>query len=86
MKDNVRNEDTTYVSCREHTTERINAMQVLPSQKGRLHQSCLNKELHQQILWGKMCLVIVFIKKICFLSLIFAITVRLISIKCVILG
>ena len=28
MKDNVNNEDTTYVSCREHTTERINAMQV----------------------------------------------------------
>ena len=50
MKDDARHEDTTYVSCREDTTERINAMQVLPSQKGRLHKGCLNKELHQQVL------------------------------------
>ena len=84
MKDDARNEDATYVSCREHTTERINAMQVLPSQKGRLHKGCLNKELHQQVLWGEMCLVFVFIKRICSPYLIFAQIARLISCKCVI--
>ena len=53
IRDNVRNDDSISVSCREHTTERIEAMQVLPSQKSRLYQGCLNKELHQNVLWGE---------------------------------
>ena len=53
IRANVRNDDSIYVSCRERATERIEAMQVLPSQKGRLYQGCLNKELHQNVLWGE---------------------------------